>query len=124
VIARKRDEPYGICVAPIPVHRKSASLTEHPRLLDQVFERDLDLALLSGLYSSEHFRAFMLWSAANWNGGHRLIRARVSEMTDAGETDILMVVDLEGAEHFSLCRQSGTASVDRKGLGMVDGTDT
>lgn len=44
----------------------------------------------------------MLRSAANWTGGHSLIRARVSEMTDAGETDILMVVDLEGADRLAV----------------------
>jgi hypothetical protein len=77
-------------------------VAEHPKLLDQVYERDLDPVLLSGLYCSDPFRNFVPRSVSNWTGSHRLVRARVSEMTDAGETDVLMVVDLEGADRLAI----------------------
>lgn len=70
-------------------------MAESTRLLDQVLERDVDLVLLSALFVSESFRAFVLEATIGWTKSHRLIRARVSETEDAGETDVLLVVDLE-----------------------------
>lgn len=77
-------------------------MTESSRLLDHVLERDLDLVLMGALFASEPFRAFMLRSAIGWSKRHSLVRTRVSEMVDAGESDVLLVVDLEGANRLAL----------------------
>ncbi len=69
-------------------------MAEVLRLLDQVLERDLDIALLSGLFASEPFRAFVIHRVVGWTAKHDFIGVRVSETTDAGETDVLLVVDL------------------------------
>jgi hypothetical protein len=70
------------------------------RLLNQVLERDVDLALLSVIFASDLFRNFILekvFSEMNHHkSSHKLIRTCVSEITDAGETDLLFVVDLNG----------------------------
>ena len=77
-------------------------MAEAPRLLDQVRERDLDLVLLSALFVSESFREFMIHSIIGWTGGHSFVKARVSEMADAGETDVLLVVDLDSADRLGM----------------------
>jgi hypothetical protein len=76
-------------------------LTESPRLLDRVRERDLDV-LMGALFASEALRAFILKSAIGWTKNHSLLRTRVSETADAGETDILLVVDLEGSNRLAV----------------------
>jgi hypothetical protein len=78
------------------------SLTETSRLLDHVRERDLDLVLVGALFASEPFRAFMLKSAIGWTKRHSLVRTCVSETADAGESDVLLVVDLEDADRLAL----------------------
>jgi hypothetical protein len=77
-------------------------LAESTRLLDQIVERDVDLVLLSALFVSEPFRAFVLEAVIGWTKSHRLIRTRVSETGDAGETDVLLVVDLEDSERLAV----------------------
>lgn len=77
-------------------------MTRSSRLLDRVLERDLDLVLVGALFASEPFRAFMLKSAIGWSKGHSLVRTCVSETTDAGESDVLLVVDLEDADRLAL----------------------
>ena len=71
-------------------------------LLDQVAERDVDLILLSALFVSETFRAFVLKEVMGWTKTHHLIRTRVSEVGDAGETDVLLVVDLGDGDRLGL----------------------
>jgi hypothetical protein len=78
------------------------SLTESSRLLDYVRERDLDLVLVGALFASEPFRAFMLKSTIGWTKRHSLVRTWVSETADAGESDVLLVVDLEDADRLAL----------------------
>jgi hypothetical protein len=82
----------------------TVSLTASSRLLDHVLERDLDLVLMGALFTSDPFRAFMLKSAIGWTKRHSLVRTCVSEMADAGagESDVLLVVDLEGANRLAL----------------------
>lgn len=75
---------------------------ESPRLLDQVLERDLDLALMSALFVSAAFRAFVLQSAIGWVGGHSFVGVRVSETATAGETDLLLIVDLDGPDRLAV----------------------
>jgi hypothetical protein len=77
-------------------------LTKSSRLLDHVRERDLDLVLVGALFASEPFRTFMLKSAIGWTKRHSLVRTCVSETTDAGESDVLLVVDLEDADRLAL----------------------
>lgn len=77
-------------------------MPEPLRLLDNVRERDLDLILMSCLFVSESFRDFMLQRAIGWSGRHDLVSVRVSESGDAGETDILLVVDLGGGGRRAL----------------------
>ena len=77
-------------------------MTESSRLIDHVLERDLDLVLMGALFASEPFRAFMLKSAVGWTERHSLVRTCVSEMADAGESDVLLVVDLEGADRLAV----------------------
>jgi hypothetical protein len=72
------------------------------RLLDQVVERDVDLILLSALFVSEAFRAFVLEAVMGWTKSHHLIRARVSETGDAGETDVLLLVDLDDGDRIAV----------------------
>ena len=73
-------------------------MTENSRLLNNVIERDLDLVLMGALFASEAFRAFMLNSAMGWTKKHSLVRTCVSETADAGESDVLLVVDLEDSD--------------------------
>jgi hypothetical protein len=77
-------------------------MTETSRLLDNVRERDLDLVLIGALFASEPFRAFVLNSAIGWTERHGLVRTCVSEIGDSGESDILMVVDLKGADRLAV----------------------
>ena len=77
-------------------------MLESVRLLDHILERDLDLILVSALFSSERFRAFVIKSAIGWEKGHSLVQTCVSEVADAGETDVLLVVDLEGADRLGV----------------------
>jgi hypothetical protein len=77
-------------------------MSETSHLLDHIIERDLDLVIVGALFTSAPFRAFMLQSAIGWTKGHNLVRTCVSEVADAGETDVLLVVDLEGAKRLAL----------------------
>jgi len=77
-------------------------MAEVLRLLDQVLERDLDIALLSGLFASERFRNFLVRRVIGWTEKHEFVRVRVSETTDAGETDVLLVVDLGGTARLCI----------------------
>jgi hypothetical protein len=77
-------------------------MTESTQLLNHILERDLDLVLMGALFASEPFRAFILKNAKGWTKGHTLVRTCVSEMADAGETDILLVVDLEDATRLAV----------------------
>ncbi len=77
-------------------------MTESTRLLDQVLERDVDLIFLSALFVSESFRAFVLEAVIGWTKSHNLIRTRVSHTDDAGETDVLLVVDLEDSDRLAV----------------------
>ncbi len=77
-------------------------MTENSRLLNNVIERDLDLVLMGALFASEAFRAFMLNSAMGWTKKHSLVRTCVSETADAGESDVLLVVDLEDSDRSAV----------------------
>jgi hypothetical protein len=77
-------------------------MTESLHLLDQVRERDLDLALLSAVYSSEPFRCFLLEKIADYKDVHSVIRTRVSEVTVSGESDLLIVLDLNGVDQLAI----------------------
>jgi len=86
-------------------------LNEASLQFDQIRERDLDLVLLAALFISEPFRAFVLKCATGWNKGHSLVQARVSETADAGETDLLLVVDLDDADRLARIMQPMLADV-------------
>ncbi len=64
-------------------------------LLDSVRERDLDVLLAAHLTASEAFRAFVL-RACGEASPHTLLGCRVSVATDTGETDLLLLVRLDG----------------------------
>ena len=59
-----------------------------PGQLDQINERDVDLVPLSALFVSESFRTFLLEATIGRTKSCPLVRARVSETEDAGETDV------------------------------------
>lgn len=65
-------------------------------LLSGVRERDLDLLLAAHLTASEAFRTFVLRST--WAGvpPHVFLGCQISVVTDAGETDLLLLVRLGG----------------------------
>lgn len=67
-------------------------------LLDGVRERDLDLLMAAHLTVSEAFRAFVLRRAWGQAVEHTFLSCRVSVVTDAGETDLLLLVQLGGFE--------------------------
>ncbi len=71
-------------------------------LLDHVSERDVDLMIVFLLFSSESFRSNFLKRVIGFNGSHTLIRTTVSEYTDAGETDVLLIVDLDGGHRLAV----------------------
>ena len=58
-----------------------------PGQLDQINERDVDLVPLSALLSKS-FRTFLLEATIGRTKSRPLVRARVSETEDAGETDV------------------------------------
>ena len=65
-------------------------------VLDRVRERDLDILLAAHLTASDAFRAFILYRACGEALPHALLSCRVSVTTDAGETDLLLLVRLDG----------------------------
>lgn len=69
--------------------------TEALFVLDRVRERDLDILLAAHLTASEAFRAFVLCHACGEASPHALLSCRVSVATDAGETDLLLLVRLD-----------------------------
>jgi hypothetical protein len=54
------------------------------------------------LFSSESFRSNFLKRVIGFEGSHTLIRTKVSEYTDYGETDVLLIVDLEGGHRLAV----------------------
>ena len=72
-------------------------------LFDRVRERDLDVLLLAHLTTSEAFRALVMQHASGKKLPHTVLRCQVSVGTDAGETDLLLVVRLDpGARRLAL----------------------
>ncbi len=63
-------------------------------LFDRVYERDLDILLAAHLTASEAFRALVMQHALGEAVPHTVLGCQVSASTDAGETDLLLVVRL------------------------------
>jgi hypothetical protein len=64
--------------------------------LGGVLERDLDVLLAAHLTASEQFRALVMRRAWGEALSHALHSCQVSVSTDAGETNLLLIVQLEG----------------------------
>jgi ADP-ribosylglycohydrolase len=63
-----------------------------PALLDNVRERDLDVFLAAHLSASLSFRSRFIHRVLGLDAEYRLVACRVSQATEAGETDVLLEV--------------------------------
>lgn len=86
-------------------------MTNSADLLDRVSERDLDLMLASALHYSSEFRRHVLRGVSDWTGDHTSVSLRVSETADAGETDVLWVVDLNCDERLAAMFENKISAV-------------
>lgn len=75
-----------------------AVTAETSLLLDRVCERDLDVLLAAHLTASNAFRTLVMQHASGQALPHTVLSCQVSASTDAGETDLLLVVRLHTEE--------------------------